>query len=204
MAGTSAVLYAVHSAPGADMWSLLVSMVLAAPPALNLTDDELARLRAGEVVVRAVVGKDGADSTGIALVHAEDPAIWAAVYDFEARIPETRDLKAVAEVDRKSRWEWTTRFSVGMLGLGGDIHLRYTWHEAERWCAFSLDPAYQNYLEAGEGWYLLRDLDDGVLLAYYMRSRASFYAPQWLQRMLATDSMEVIMERLRARSENPP
>lgn len=180
---------------------LLLPLALAAPPETKLTDEERTRLRAGEVVVRADVGDDGAVSTGLALVHAEPAAIWKAVFDFGARVPESGNLESVSEYGRKGRWDWGTVFTISVFGLGGDLNLRFHWEESAGWCTFALDPDRENLLAAASGHYRVEPLEDGHLLTYHALSKTKFYVPSFVQRAVAERDMEHMMERLRARSE---
>lgn len=182
------------------MWLLLTSAI-AAPPVTTLTDDERTRLRAGEVVVRAVIGTSGAESTGIALVHADPSAIWKAVLDFPARIPESENLDTVTEYDRKGPRDWSVNFGLNIFGVGGELNLVNHCDDSGRWCSFDLDPARQSMMSVANGYYRVDPLEGAQLLTYFAVSKPRFYAPGFVQRLIAERDMEHMMGCLRARSE---
>jgi len=182
------------------MW-LLLNIALAAPPTTALTDDERTRLRTGEVVVRAVIGGTGAESTGIVLVHAPPDAVWKAVLDFPARIPESENLETVTEYDRKSPQDWSVNFGLNIVGVGGELNLIMHCDPSQRWCSFDLDPARDNMMSVANGYYRVDPLEDGQLLTYFAISKPRFYAPGFVQRLIAERDMEHMMGCLRARSE---
>lgn len=182
------------------MW-LLLSSALAAPPVTVLTDDERTRLRNGEAVVRAVIGGTGAESTGIVLVHADPQAVWDAVLDFNARIPESENLDTVTEYDRKGPNDWSINFGLNIFGVGGELNLIMHCDDGKRWCSFDLDPARSSMMSVANGYYRVDPLEGGQMLTYFAISKPRFYAPGFVQRLIAERDMEHMMGCLRARSE---
>lgn len=180
---------------------LLCTLALSAPPAVTPSEAELPRLQQGEVVVRASVSEEGSSATGLAVLHATLPNIWKAILDFSARVADSEDLKAAVEYERQSRWDVGIRYTVSILAWGGDFHIRYHWNEAENWCSFALDPNQENILLASEGYYRTDSFADGYLLTYHTRTRTKIYTPDWVQRRVATSSMQDLLEKLKIRAE---
>lgn len=185
----------------ATLWCTGWHSALAAPPETRLSDDEKSRLLAGEVVVRASVGESGAESTGLAWVHASPDKIWEEVFDFGARVPESPNLEGAAEYGRTGRHDWGVLLTVSVLGLGGELNLRLHWDEPGRWATFTLDPDRESLLAVAQGYYRVDPLNDGYLLTYYALSKTKIYVPGFIQRTVAERDMAEIMGYLRARSE---
>lgn len=190
------------------MLSLLLPLALAAsPPPTVVSDAEAASLRAGDVAVRFSLSDQAARSTGLLWVHAAAAKVWDAVFDFKARIDETPDLSEVEEYRRGSRWDWGTRFKVGMIGIGGDLFLRFSWDEPGGVCTFALDPERKSWLAVSEGYYKVEPWQGATLLTYAVDTKAGFSPPRFLQKMMADDAMEGLLKAMRARAEkgtSPP
>lgn len=181
----------------------LLPLALAAPPPTVLSEAETTALRAGEVAVRFSLNDRAASSTGLVWVHAAADRVWSAVFDFAARIYETPDLSEVQEYRRNSRWDWGTRFKVGMLGIGGDLFLRFAWDEPAGVCTFGLDPERKSWLVVSEGYYRVEPWEGASLLTYAVDTRAGFSPPRFVQRMMADDAMEGLLLAMRKRAEKP-
>lgn len=166
-----------------------------------MSTDELGKLRAGQVVVRASQSDAGTQSTGLVLIDAAPAKIWQEVFDYGDRVPESGNLVSAAEYGRSSRWDWGVTMAVSVVAMSGELNLRFHWDEPGGWATFGVDPARENVLEVADGYYRLQAQDEGWLLTYHVLSKTKFYVPGFIQRSIAERDMASIMGFLRARSE---
>jgi hypothetical protein len=181
---------------------LWLSLALAAPPSITPSATEKSSLDAGEVVVRAKVDEGGSDALGLVVVKTTAQKLWTAILDIDARVNDSSDLKAAVIYEQPSRWDFAVRYTVSILGWGGDFHIRYHWAEAENWCTYALDPAQENILLSAEGSYRVDPYGDAQLLTYHTRNKTKIYTPEWVQKRIAASSMGSLLDRLRKRAES--
>lgn len=181
---------------------LLAALALAAAPTWPvLTPEEHAALDARRVVLRAAVDGRRTVSTGIVHVGVPPESLWPAVLDFEARIPENPSLVSVEEYRRDGPWDWYVRFEMRVFGIRAVIHDRWTCEMAASVCTWTLDPARDSDLVMNEGWLMVRPDGVGSVLAFHDELQAKMWAPGWVQRWLAEDSMENVLAKIRDRAE---
>lgn len=180
---------------------LWLSLALAAPLSITPSAAEKSKLDVGEVVVRATVDENGSDALGLVVVKTTTQKLWAAILDIDARLADSNDLKAAVIYEQPSRWDFAVRYTVNILGWGGDFHIRYLWNEAENWCTYKLDPARENILLMAEGSYRVDAYGDAQLLTYHTRNKTKIYTPEWVQKRIAASSMGSLLDKLRKRAE---
>ncbi len=185
------------------MLFVLVASALAGPtPRLpELSAEEWARLEAGEVVLRASADGGRVTATGVVKVDASPDAVWPAVLDVRARIPEGRTLSDVREYRREGPNTWFLEVDMDVLGADLTIHHRYEWDPARHQATYTLDPSRPNDLAVADGWYLVRPAGEATLLVFQSITEAKVPVPGWVKRWLARDQMEGLLEGIRARAE---
>lgn len=183
---------------------LFTLAALAAPlaPALpTLTDAEQAALRARKVVVRSEIEGQLATATGLVQSTAPPDRMWAAVLDFQARIPENDSLQSIEEYARASVTDWSLRFRMSIFGFSATFHNRYVWDRPRGVVTYTLDEARENDLARCDGWYLTAARDGGSLFVYHSASQSDAWAPGWVLKWLANDSMVHLLTKIRERAE---
>lgn len=169
-------------------------------PALSGAD--WAALRAREIVVFAETRGQHVESTGVVLASVPPDVLWPAVLDLRARLAENDSLVAVEEYARAGAEAWSVRFEMSVFGFGATFHNRFRWDRAASWVTYDLDPERPNDLVSCDGWYLVRPEGTGSLFVYHSANEAKAWAPGWVWRWLATDSMEVVLGAIRDRAEH--
>lgn len=173
----------------------------AAPCVPELTEAEWASFQAGEVVMRAESDGSRVTALGIVKVAASPGAIWPAVLDIRARVPESSTLSAVREYRRDGPYQWFLRIDMDVLGAALRIHHRYTWDPPRNVATYTLDPTQPNDLAVADGWYLVRPLEGGSMLVYEAVTEAKVPVPGWVKKWLARDQMEGLLDGIRRRAE---
>lgn len=181
---------------------------LAAPKPSPLTEEDWATLRKGEVVVRAKTTGEMVMSTGYVLVSVPPDALWPEVLDVKARIPENSTLKAVVEYRRESPTDWYIRSDMSVFGFEVSFHNHYTFFPEDGYASYTLDESQANDLRVCDGWYVVTPMEgpggspERSLLVYYSSNQVDVYAPRWVRRWMANDSMENVLEKIRDRAEH--
>lgn len=170
----------------------------------ELTSEEWERIHAGEVVMRAQTDGSRVTATGIVKIDAPPEALWPAVLDIEARIPEGKTLTSVKEYKREGPHTWFLEVDMEVVGADLKIHHRYDWDPARDQATYSLDPSRPNDLAVADGWYLVRRAEGGSLLVFQSVTEAKVPVPGWVKRWLARDQMEELLDGIRARAEKGP
>lgn len=177
----------------------LVLLATAAPVVPPLTPAEQVALRSREVVVHAAVTDQQVESTGFVASTASPARMWAAVLDFAARVAENDTLVAITEYARAGVDDWSLRFEMSVFGFDAAFHNRFRRDGGA--VTYTLDPSRPNDLAVCDGWYVVEPRDGGSLFVYRAVTRSETWAPAWVWRWIATDSMEQVMADIRARAE---
>jgi hypothetical protein len=185
---------------------MVIAMVVcavagSAPRVPALSTAELERLDRGEVVLHAASDGGRVTATGVVKVDAPPDALWPAVLDVRARIPEGRTLNDVREYRRDGPRTWYLAVDMDVLGAGLRLHQRYDWDPSGEVATYTLDEAKANDLAVADGWYLVRATDGGSLLVFQSVTEAKVPVPSWVKRWLARDQMEGLLQGIRARAE---
>ena len=181
---------------------LLIAEALAASPGVPaLSEEERARLEAGEVVVQTDLGGERTVSTGVVRVRATPDRVWPAVLDFQARIPENASLKQVTEYRRDGPEDWFIAFDMNVFGIKAVVHDHWQCELARNVCSWALDPSVSSDLALNEGFMYVDPRPSDSLLVFHSELVAKMWAPGWIRRWLAEDSMENVLDHIRVRAE---
>lgn len=188
------------------MLFVLVGAALAGgtPEFPQLSSDEWGRLEAGEVILHTKADGGRVTATGVVKVDAPPEALWPAVLDVKARIPEGRTLESVREYRRDGPRTWYLEVGMDVLGADITVHHRYSFDPARQQASYTLDPDRPNDLAVADGWYLVKPAEGGTLLVFESVTEAKVPVPGWVKRWLARDQMEELLEGIRARAERDP
>jgi hypothetical protein len=181
---------------------LVVPLASAADPGVPpLSESERARLEAGDVVVQTDLGGERTISTGVVRVRATTDRIWPAVLDFQARIPENASLKRVTEYRRDGPDDWFVAFDMNVFGIKAVVHDHWQCSLGRNVCAWALDPSVASDLVLNEGFMYVEPRAGDALLVFHSELVARMWAPGWIRRWLAEDSMENVLDHIRIRAE---
>ena len=181
--------------------------IAGSPPTVSISEQEIARLEKGEVVVRMDAGEDGAGAYTIGIVDIDTPPRQAldAALDFPARVGEVSGLKA-AEVylhdTSVSPEKLGARWEIVVVGKTVTWHQLYDIDRTAGTASYDLDPAKENGIKAANGTYQVIALPDGTSrLVYRSISDAGVYVPGWIKNWLAQGSLVDVLEGIKKRAE---
>jgi hypothetical protein len=179
-----------------------VTVALAGAPApIALTNGESSQLAAGKVVVRPPSSSEMA-ALGVVDVAAPPEAVWAAVFDFPARVQETGALKrADVYATADDPGGLGVEFALTVFGTDIVFSTRYRCELAQGWCPYSLDAARPQDLVAVDGSYQTYASGDGTRLVYRSQTDSGRYVPGFVRRWLAVESLSKQLEGIKARAE---
>ncbi len=183
---------------------LVVALASVARAQPQPTANELATLRAGEVVVREAPPKKAGAIRVEAFVDVAAPPdrAWAALTDYAARVRGSSSLEGheVYRADPATpciRW-WGGRFGVDVV-----FHNCYTLAPDRRKLTYTLDPdpARPSDMLYSVGTYVLDAIGGGTRLTYEGETQFKGAVPGFAQRWLAEGGTREYMEDLRRRAQ---
>ena len=183
----------------AALWGAGLALALPpVPPPLVVSQDEQARLAAGEIVVRY----RGAGEEMIAVMDmAAAPAVvMGAVMDLEPRQRELSGIRSM-QIYEQSVGHLGARWEVGIAMFTAVFHIRYDYDAAAGWCVYALDGRKDNTIKSSTGSYQVYGAGDGSRMVYRSVSVGSESTPEWLSKKLALGSARDMLSGIRARAE---
>ena len=179
-----------------------ITLALAAAPIWpTLTTSERTKFDAGELVIRADTSTEKTQSTGLVKVQAPIDVLWKAALYFPARLPENPTLKSIEEYGRNSPDDWFVKFRLSIFGISVTIHDHWTCTPAEYYCYFAQDPTQKSDVREEAGWLYARPTPTGSEIAFRSEFISEQWAPGWVRKWLANDSMVNVLDKLRVRAE---
>jgi hypothetical protein len=186
-------------------------VAISAPEAPTLTEKEEGKLAAGKVVVQQDLPparEKGVRARAIAEVDASPEQVWAALLDFDSRVPENKSLVKVEVYEdgwngdvlrRKARWD------LKIFGTDIVFHNDYEHDRVQSYLEWNLDDSRENDLVFSWGSYqvLPSPLHAGKSrLVYVSESDSGRTLPKWLKKELAEGSMEKLIGGIRGRAQD--
>lgn len=181
---------------------LALPFALAAPPVWPaLNGNERTKFENGELVIRADTSTEKTQSTGLVKVQAPLDVLWKAALDFPARLPENPTLKEIEEYGRIGPNEWFVKFRLSIFGISVTIHDHWECFPEENYCVFEQDPTRVSDVKEEAGWLYARATPAGSEIAFHSEFISEVWAPGWVRKWLANDSMVNVLDKLRVRAE---
>ncbi len=182
--------------------ALIVADATAAVPIWPvLTGPEQTKFDAGALVIRADTSTEKTQSTGLVRVQAPLAVLWKAALDFPARLPENPTLRSVEEYGRNGPDDWFVKFRLSIYGISVVIHDHWICSPAETYCHFAMDPTRVSDVREEYGWLYARATPSGSEIAFHSAFISDMWAPGWIRKWLANDSMVNVLDKLRVRAE---
>lgn len=185
------------------MWIGLCVAALATPPAwVSLSAAEEAQVQAGQAVVRTAAAGASGEIEGVVQVAAPFDAVWATLFDWEAReraVSAIEDITVYAPESDPGGLGVTYRLSI--LATPVVYHLRYTVSKAEGWARFALDPAKTNDIAASTGSYRIQAVPAGHRIHYRTVTDTGRALPAFVKNYVASSSIRTQLEAMRAAAQ---
>ncbi|MEE4173219.1 MAG: SRPBCC family protein [Xanthomonadales bacterium] len=166
------------------------------PPEPTLTDEERARLEAGEILVRdARVDEAGGAGFAVAIYHVDAPSLWTLLGDCAANQRFVRGLQE-CEVSGETATRATTRQRLKPYAMLPALDYRFeTLREPHRWIRIRL---IDGDLRALSGSWRFDPLEDGrLLVSHAIRVQPRYPVPRWLARRTVKKDLAALMACLR-------
>ncbi len=172
------------------------------PAPIALTDSEQSAVSRGKIVIRNEDTPTGGMVTGVADIDATPAAVWAALFDFEARVSELGALEAVSTYREGEplgvRWE------LKVFGTSVIFHNLYHRDEAAGWSRYSLDAEKKNDLVSVEGAYQVYTVGDKTRLVYRSMTDSGRSIPSFIKNWLGSRSLNAQLDGIRNRAQAAP
>lgn len=184
------------------MLPLLASLVLAAPSAPTLNDQEEQLLSRDKVAVRPPASATG-QAMGIVDIEAPAEQVWEAIFDFPARVQETGALdRAEVYAPASDPGGLGVEFELSVFGARIVFSTRYSYQPEQGYCSFGLDPAREQDLVSVQGSYQTLPGPGGqTRLVYRSQTDSGRSVPGFIRRWLAVESLSRQLEGIRDRAQ---
>lgn len=180
------------------MIGLLLCAVAGAAPGVTLSTEQLAELRAGEVVV---VGQGETTVVAVVDVAAPPREVLDAVMDLAPRVGEVGTLKSMQQyLDEPGRE--AVRWELGIGPARVAFHTMYQCDYTALRCTYGLDASKDNDLSAGSGAYEVEPLPEGGARLYVtLHGSADRGVPAWARKLLVSGSTKELVGGIKSRAE---
>lgn len=162
-----------------------------APPAVALSEKDLATLAAGQVVLKQVESGNGGRGVAVMDVQAAPATIWSRIVNFPM-YPKWVDNVATCEVYKKEGEDIYTRFVLDPLGMDVEYFIRHAYRPSAGYMTWTLDYTRQSDLDDSVGYWRVTPIstDPPVSrLEYSVDIRFKGWVPGFVQDMISAKGL---------------
>ncbi|MBM4390350.1 MAG: SRPBCC family protein [Deltaproteobacteria bacterium] len=165
----------------------IVSAYKGAPPAVTLSSGDIARIEAGEVVLKQQQVGSGGRGIAIFDIAATPSKIWSRIVDYSA-YPRMVDKVAECGNYKVSGSEIYTRFLLAVMGFDVEYFIHHTYRPDQGYLTWTLDYSRQSDLDDSVGYWRVTALESSPpqsRLEYSVDIRFKGYIPGFVQDMIS-------------------
>lgn len=165
----------------------VVTAYKGAPPAVSLSSAEIARLEAGEVVLKQQQVGSGGRGIAVFDIAATPSKIWSKIVDY-ANYPKMVDKVEECGNYKVSGSEIYTRFLLGVMGFDVEYFIHHTYRPDLGYLTWTLDYSRRSDLDDSVGYWRVTSLTTAPVrsrLEYSVDIRFKGYIPGFVQDMIA-------------------
>lgn len=178
---------------------LTLLLLLGTLPVLDLDAQALARLRAGEAVVRTTSGGSAGEARGFIIAPCKPARLWVVLTD-HARFPEFIPHMKAVEIVRQTGDTERTLQTVDAVVTTVHYGLDYRFDQAALRIEYQLAADLPHDIAAARGSWQLTPVPEGTLIEYTSAVDAGRPVPGFIRRYLAERSVEDVLVAVRKRA----
>lgn len=174
-----------------------------APPAVSLSDKDLATLASGQVVLKQVESGNGGRGVAVMDVKAPPATIWSRIVNYPM-YTKWVDNVATCEVYKKEGELIFTRFVLDPLGMDVEYYVRHVYRPSAGYLTWTLDYTRQSDLDDSVGYWRVTPLsaDPPVSrLEYSVDIRFKGWVPGFVQDMISEKGLTSATTWVKKQSE---
>ncbi len=165
----------------------VVTAYKGAPAAVGLTASEIAKLEAGEVVLKQQQVGSGGRGIAVFDIAATPAKIWSKIVDY-GNYPKMVDKVEECGNYKVSGSEIYTRFLLGVMGFDVEYFIHHTYRPDQGYLTWTLDYSRRSDLDDSVGYWRVTELSPSPTrsrLEYSVDIRFKGYIPGFVQDMIA-------------------
>lgn len=174
-----------------------------APPPVSLAADDVAKLAAGEMVLKQVKSGNGGHGVVFLDIAATPETVWSRITNY-GMYPTWVDNVAACEVYRKEGANIYARFVLDPMGMNVEYFIKHTYNPAAGWLTWSLDYSRLSDLDESIGYWRVTSLTTQparTRVEYSVDVRFKGWVPGFAQDMIAKQGLTNAVAWVKKRSE---
>jgi ribosome-associated toxin RatA of RatAB toxin-antitoxin module len=174
-----------------------------APPAVPLAAEDLAKLTAGELVLKQAKSGNGGHGVAFMDIAATPQTVWSRITNY-AMYPKWVDNVDACEVYKRDGANIYTRFVLDPLGMTVEYYIKHVYNPQAGWLTWTLDYSRQSDLDESVGYWRVTSLSSDpprTRLEYSVDIRFKGWIPQFAQDMISKKGLTNAVEWVKQQSE---
>lgn len=165
----------------------VVTPYKSAPPTVSLSTDEVAKLTAGDVIVKQQKVESGGRGIAVFHINATPSKIWSKITDY-ARYPQMVGHVEACSTYKTVGSDIYTRFVLSVVGTEVEYFIRHVYKPEQGYLTWTLDYSRLSDLDDSVGYWRVTSLSEAPAvsrLEYSVDIRFKGYVPGFVQDMIA-------------------
>lgn len=172
-----------------------------APPPLSLTSEDLAKLSAGEAVLKQVKGDNGGRGVAVMDIHAAPSVIWSRITNY-SMYPTWVDHVSECGVYRQEPGLIFTRFVLSTMGMSIEYYIRHVDRHNDGYLTWTLDYSRNSDFDDSVGYWRVTPLDSTTSrLEYSVAILVKGYVPDFIVDMVTSKGLTNATSWVKKQSE---
>ena len=180
----------------------LLSRYKGAPPSVDLTKDDLSKLKAGKAVYKTIEAKSGGRGVAVFYVDAPPSKVWKVINSYPKYPSYIDEVKEIKVYEKKGDHEkvW---FKVSSWGVGIEYFIDHKSNDKEMWTTWHLDYTKESDLADSVGFWKLTPIDGGkrTQVAYSVDIKTRGWVPGFIRTMLVDNGLKTATSWVKKHSE---
>lgn len=181
----------------------IVKPYTGAPPAVTLSADELAKLDAGQLVMKQAQTGNGGHAVAFQNIAATPDRIWSKITNY-AMYPTWVDGVEKCTVYKTEGSYIFADFALSVMGIGVEYFIKHTYKPSENYLTWTLDYSRQSDLDDSVGYWRLTPItaDPPVTrLEYAVDIRFKGWIPGFVQTYISSKGLTQAVAWVKKQSE---
>lgn len=181
----------------------IVAAYTGAPPAVPLSSDDLAKLAAGQMVMKQVQRGNGGHAVAFQDIKATPEKIWSKINNHAMYPQWVSGVKSCSDYRKEGPYTWTA-FGLSVLGTSVDYFIKHTFVPSQNYLTWTLDYTRQSDLDDSVGYWRLTPLSaspPSTRLEYSVDIRFKGWIPGFAQDFIANKGLTDAVSWVKKQSE---
>jgi hypothetical protein len=180
----------------------VLSKYTGAPPSVDLTEKDVAKLQSGKPVYKTIEAKTGGRGVAVFYVDATPAKVWKVIGSYPQYTSYIKEVKDIKVYESKGGHDkvW---FKVSSWGVGIEYFIDHISNEKELWTTWHLDYSKESDLKDSVGFWKLTPIDGGkrTQVAYSVDLKIRGWVPGFIRTMLVDNGLKTATSWVKKYSE---